>query len=94
MENKETLDELLARAQKGATAGAAKAYLDEYIWAKIWRLISSMANCEPELAILLQLRGELRAHLLLAQELKLDLDDARNAVGKLRGAYFSDTEGR
>ena len=84
---KPTLDQLLDDVQKGVTVGAAKEYLDKYLWTKIWSIITLISNAPPEMPILLQLKGELRAHLLLAQELKLDLADAEYAVAKLRGVY-------
>ena len=61
--------------------------MDQYIWAKIWKLTIMISQCPPELPKLLELREAIRAHLQIAQEMKLKVEQAGYAERKLRETY-------
>lgn len=86
----DSLQLLLEKARKGAGAEGAKRWLDQYLWAAMWRDIVLLSNAEPKLEILLARQQSLKAKIQLAQELNLDVSNSELAVGRLRKAYTTE----
>jgi hypothetical protein len=84
-EKKVSIDDLLAQVQGGATASAAQAYLKDYIFTKVWKLTIMLCNCSNEQV--LEIRAQIKATLQMAQDLKLEVDNASYAVGRMKEIY-------
>lgn len=80
------IDEFMSRIDSGAVAGAAKAYLNDYIYGRIWKVVTLIANSTNN-ELLGEYKGELRSLMLLAQKFSVDIVDAQIATEQLRKAY-------
>lgn len=81
------IQEMLDEVYKGADASSAKQFLDKYIWAKIWGHVMAIANCKPEMSELLHHRASIKAALVMAQDLNLEIANAKAASDRLRHLY-------
>ena len=80
----ESIESLLSKAKKGSGADSAREYFGNYIWAKLWRAVTNIANCPPEFNALLAYRAEISVCMKLAQEIQLAMADAEIAIAKLK----------
>lgn len=86
-EEKPTDQDILDASWRGRDASSGKAYVEKYIWMRLWRAVTALANCPPDLPTLLEHRSEIRAHMRMAQEMNLDIQNADAAVKRLRAMY-------
>lgn len=87
-EDNPTPEELFARATKGAGAEGAARYLGDLLWSRLWRNITAISNCDPEKTdLIMALRASIQEDMYLAQTMKLDVFESRNAIKRLKDAY-------
>lgn len=83
----DTAEALLAKAKKGAGAESAQEYFGNYLWARLWKAITSVANCPPDLNSLLLYRSEIATCMKIAQDMQLDLVNAEVATAKIKQLF-------
>lgn len=83
----DSAETLYIKARKGATAEGAQQYMGDYLWARLWRAVTSIANCPPDVNVLLQLRAEVHVCIKIAQDLQLDIANAEIALSKIKKIF-------
>lgn len=83
----DSAESLLAKAKKGAGAEGAREYVGSYLWARLWRSVTSIANCPPDINTLLMHKSEISTCMKLMQEMQLDLVNAEVAVKKIKDMF-------
>lgn len=83
----DTVDALLAKARKGVGAEGAKEYYGGYLWARLWKSITSIANCPPDLSSLLMYRADIAVCMKIAQEMQLDMINAEVATKRMKELF-------
>ena len=86
-EKPESIEELLIRARKGAGAEGGREYIGNFLWARMWKAVTSIANCTPDLPTLLHFKAEITVCMKLAQEIQLDLANAEAVVKRMRELF-------
>lgn len=82
------VDELLSRIEAGVASKALQGHLGQYIYASIWSAVTKICNTPAsDINALIDLRGELKAMMKLAQKFKVDVIDAEIATAELKKAY-------
>lgn len=83
----ESAEALLTKARKGSGAEGAREYVGDYLWARLWRSVTGIANCAPDINALLMYRAEINACMKLAQDMQIDLVNAEVAVKKIKNMF-------
>lgn len=83
----EGLDHLMDQISRGQGAGASKDWIDEYIWISVIRKIVQFTNCQPDFAELMRYRADIKALLVMAQDLRRDILQGKVAADRLKKAY-------
>lgn len=78
---------LLSKARKGAAAEGARGYFGDYLWARLWKAVTGVANCPPELNTMLMFRAEIHTCMKMAQDMQLDLANAEIAVKRIKALF-------
>lgn len=90
----DSAEALLAKARRGAGADSAREYFGDYLWARLWRSITLVANCPPDLNQLLMYRSEISTCMKLAQDMQLDLVNAEVAIQKMKKLFTSQPQAK
>ena len=83
----EGIDHLVDQIQRGAMAGGSKDWLDEYIWVNVVRKMVGFVNCNPDFSELMRYRAEIGALIRMAQDLRRDMFQAKEAAARMKKAY-------
>lgn len=83
----DSIENLLAKARKGAGAESGRKYIGDYLWARLWKSVTSIANCPPEINSLLMYRAEINACMKMAQEMQLDLVNAEMVTKRMKELF-------
>jgi hypothetical protein len=83
----EGLDHLIEQIQRGSQASGSKDWLDEYIWVNVVRKMVQFTNCQPDFGELMRYRAEIAALIRMAQDLRRDVFQAKEAAERLKKAY-------
>lgn len=85
---KESIDSLLSKASKGSGAEGALTYLGDLLWARLWRNVANIANCDPEKKdVILALKAAIQEDMNIAQSFRLDVFEAKEAVTRIKTLY-------
>ncbi len=86
--NQADIDALLKSASKGSGAEGALIYLGDLLWARLWRNVTMIANCDPEKKdLIMALKSSIQEDMNIAQAFRLDVFEAKEAVGKIKSMY-------
>jgi hypothetical protein len=83
----EGVDHLIEQIQRGSMAGGSKGWLDDYIWTNVVRKMVQFVNCPPDFSELMRYRAEIGALIRIAQDLRRDVFQAKEAAERLKKAY-------
>lgn len=83
----ESVETLFARARKGGGADSAREYMGGYMWARLWKAVTRIANCPPDLSTLLMYRAEIAVCMKISQEMQLDMANANVAAEKIKKLF-------
>lgn len=79
----------VALARKGAGAEGAQQYLGNKLWERLWKAITNMANCKPDLPTMMMYKSEIAVCMKLAQDMQIDIMHSREALAKVRELFKS-----
>lgn len=83
----EGLDHFLEQIQRAQSAGASKDWIDDYVWVNVIKKMVQFVNCATDFAELMRYRAELGALIRMAQDLRRDVFQGKEAVERLKKAY-------
>jgi hypothetical protein len=83
----EGVDHLIEQIQRGSMASGSKEWLDDYIWTNVVRKIVQFTNCAADFGELMRYRSEIKALLMMGQDLRRDVFQAKDAAARLKKAY-------
>jgi len=89
------LDHLVEQIQRGSQASGSKDWLDNYIWVNVVRKVVAFTNCQPDFGEMMRYKAEIAALIRMAQDLRRDMFQAKEAAERLKKAYGErfETEG-
>lgn len=83
----EGLDDLISQIERGAGAGASKNWIDDYVWVNVVRKLVQFTNCPSDFAELMRYKSEIKALIMMAQDLRRDVLQGKEAADRLKKAY-------